>query len=76
VLSTGSRTVAHSYAEHVFSSFYDLSQMTTSVRPTRFVSLFDDTLDVWQPEDVKLVAEISDVAYFSKPDAFYDLIAA
>lgn len=76
VLSTGSRTVAHGYAEHVFASFYDLSQMTTSVRPTRFVSLFDDTLDVWQPEDVKLVAEISDVAYFSKPDAFYDLIAA
>lgn len=76
VLSTGSRTVAHSYAEHVFSSFYDLSQMTRSSRPTRFISFFDDTLDVWQPEDVKLVAELSDIAYFSRPDAFYELIAA
>jgi hypothetical protein len=73
---SGSRTVAHSYAEHVFSSFYDLTQLAMGSRPTSFVALFDDTLDVWQPEDVRLVAEISDVAYFSKPEAFLELIAA
>jgi hypothetical protein len=76
VLSTGSRATAHSYAEHVFASFYDLSQLTMSSRPTKFVSVFDDTIDVWQPEDLRLVAEISDIAFFSKPEALYELVAA
>ncbi|AIA55747.1 hypothetical protein Acaty_c1888 [Acidithiobacillus caldus ATCC 51756] len=42
-----------------------------------FVSLFDDTEDVWQDEDFRLVQDLSTVARWSRPDEFEtDLRAA
>jgi hypothetical protein len=47
------------------------------MRPTRvgpealrFISLFDDTSDVWTEEDFRLVEDLSTVTRWSRPDEF------
>jgi hypothetical protein len=76
VLSTGSRAAARSVAEHVTATWYDLRNLRLAAEPPAFISLFDDTSDVWTPEDFKLVEPLSDVALWSKPEAFADKLAA
>lgn len=70
VLSTGSRAAARGITEHVVASWYDLSHITVGPEGLRFLSLFDDTLDVWSPGDFKLVEPLSTVALWSRPDEF------
>jgi hypothetical protein len=41
----------------------------------KFISLFDDTLDVWNEEDFRLVEDISDIAYWSRADEFLEKVA-
>ena len=55
VLASGSRAAARRVSEHVLASWYDLNLLKASSQPMRFVSLFDDTLDVWGEEDFHLV---------------------
>jgi hypothetical protein len=76
VLSTGSRAAAKGIAEHVLASWYDLSHLQIGPEALKFVSLFDDAADVWTEEDFKLVSDISDVAYWSRPDEFVEKLAA
>ena len=40
-----------------------------------FVSLFDDTLDVWNDEDYQLVSGLSTVVRWSRPDEFASLLS-
>jgi hypothetical protein len=70
VLSTGSRTAARSVAEHVVAAWHDLSHLAAGPEALRFVSLFDDTADVWSPEDFRLVVSLSIVARWSQPEDF------
>lgn len=70
VLSTGSRSAARSVAEHVLAAWYDLNHLAAGPEALRFVSLFDDTADVWTPEDFKLVEPLSTTARWSEPDRF------
>ncbi|MGA2449824.1 MAG: DUF1828 domain-containing protein [Polyangiaceae bacterium] len=74
VLGTGSRAAARKVAEHVLATWVDLSAFAVGPQPHRFVSLFDDTMDVWQPEDFNLVDSVSDVARWSRPDEFEELV--
>lgn len=74
VLSTGTRGAARGIAEHTLAAWYDLSHLKVTAEGLRFVSLIDDTLDVWHPEDIKLVAGLSDVALWSRPDAVAELL--
>jgi Domain of unknown function DUF1828 len=76
VLSTGSRAAARGVAEHVLAAWYDLSHLKVGPQALNFVSLFDDTLDIWSTEDFKLVGDLSDVVCWSKPDEFIEKIAA
>ncbi len=76
VLSTGSRGASRSLAEHVLATWYDLSNLRVGPEALQFVSLFDDTLDVWSPEDFKLVSELSEITHWSKPDEFAAKLAA
>lgn len=76
VLSTGSRAVARKATEHVLAAWYDLSHLRVRSDPIRFVSLFDDTLDVWAPEDFRLVEDLSEVSYWSRPDEFAEKLVA
>ncbi|ASC69190.1 hypothetical protein XM38_001160 [Halomicronema hongdechloris C2206] len=76
VLSTGSKAAANQKANNVLATWYDLSQYKVSDQPIRFVSLFDDTLDVWSSENFSLLQEFSDIAYWSRPDEFAELLVA
>ena len=59
VLSMGSRAAARGIAEHVLAAWYDLSHLKVGPQAVTFVSLFDDTLDIWSTEDFKLVGDLS-----------------
>jgi len=76
VLSTGSRGASRSMAEHVLATWYDLSNLKVGPEALQFVSLFDDTMDVWSREDFNLVSELSEIAHWSKPDEFAAKLAA
>lgn len=76
VLTTGSRSAARSVAEHVLAGWYDLSFLTAGGEALQFVSLFDDTADVWGSEDFKLVDQISEVVRWSRPDEFEEVLRA
>lgn len=76
VLSTGSRAAAHTVANYVVASWVDLNHLQVGPEAIHFVSLFDDTMDVWSPEDFNLVGNLSVIARWSQPDEFIQAIAA
>ncbi len=76
VLSTGSRSASRSMAEHVVATWHDLSHLKIGQEALQFVSLFDDTLDVWSPEDFNLLSNLSEIAFWSKRDEFAAKLAA
>ena len=76
VLSTGNRSAAHRISEHVLSAWHDLNHLAAGPEALRFVSLFDDTADVWAEEDFRLVEPLSTVSRWSRPDEFVDLLKA
>lgn len=76
VLSTGSRGAARRVAEHVASGWMDLNHLKVSQPHTEFVSLFDDTIDVWRTEEFELVEQVSSVAFWSNPEEFERVLIA
>ena len=76
VLSTGSRSAARSVVHHVHTAFFDLNHLAAGPEALRFVSLFDDTADVWSDEDFRLAEQLSEVTLWSKPDELVDLLHA
>jgi hypothetical protein len=76
LLATGSRAAARRVTEHVVTGLYDLSHLKVVQPRLSFVSLFDDTEDVWQEEDFRLVEGLSRVARWSRPDEFEETLRA
>lgn len=76
VLSTGSKANARKATEHVLATWVDLNHLTLEVEPKRFVSVFDDTLDVWSKEDFKLLEDFSEVTFLTKPEEIRSALAA
>jgi hypothetical protein len=76
VLSTGNRAAARKLAEHTLATWYDLSNYKVGPEGIQFVSLFDDTLDVWGDEDFRLLEDLSEVAFWSKPEELALKLAA
>ena len=68
LLSTGSRGAARRVTEHVLAGYVDLSHLKGSQPNHAFISLFDDTVDVWRPEDFQLVEDHSEIARWSAPN--------
>lgn len=68
VLATGSRSAARQITEHVHTAWYDLSHYKIGPEPLGFVSLFDDTMDVWADEDFRLLEDLSNVLRWSNLD--------
>jgi hypothetical protein len=62
--------------EHVVTTWHDLSHLKLGQQPLEFVSLFDDTLDVWRPEEFRLVEEFSTVTRWSAQDELAALLTA
>lgn len=76
VLSTGSRSAARAIVNQVHTAWYDLNLLTAGPEALQFVSLFDDTADVWSDEDFRLAEQLSNVTRWSQPDELADLLAA
>lgn len=70
LLSSGSRTGARTAAEHTLATWHDLSHLVVGPERLQFISLFDDTLDVWAEHHFKLVEDLSTVCRWSVPDEF------
>jgi len=70
MLSTGNRAAARRVSEHVVAVWHDLSHLAAGPEDLCFVSLFDDTTDVWEEEDFRLVEPLSQVFRWSQPDEF------
>jgi hypothetical protein len=68
VLASGSRAAARRISEHVLAAWIDLVMLKAGPTPIRFLSLFDDTSDVWADEDFRLLEPVSDVCRWSQPD--------
>ena len=74
VLSTGSRAVANRVTDHVVAAWYDLSHHSIGPERFQFVSLFDDTADVWGDEDFRRVEDLSQVALWSRPEELVGIL--
>jgi len=75
VLSTGTRGGTHGLANRAVAQWVDLNHLSVGPEGYRLVSLFDDSADVWSPEDVSLVSSVSDIALWSRPDSLAELLA-
>ena len=76
LLSTGSRGAARRVAEHVLAGCVDLTNIESSQPGPTLISLFDDTQDVWRPEDFGLVETHSEIARWSDPDGLERILTA
>ena len=76
LLSTGSRGAAHRLTEHVLAGCIDLSYLKTPPPKLTFVSLFDDTEDVWRADDFSLLESFSEIAQWSGPDELERILTA
>lgn len=73
---TGSRAAARRVTEHVLADCVDLQHLKLSAVHIEFISLFDDTQDVWSDEDYRLLEPVSDIALWSRPDELERLLGA
>ena len=74
LLATGTRGAVRRMTEHVVAGCVDLNHFKETQPNLAFVSLFDDTEDVWQPRDFSLVEEVSEVARWSHRDGLENLL--
>lgn len=74
VLNTGNRGAARRVSEHVVAAWHDLNHLVSGPDGLAFVSLFDDTVDVWEAEDFLLVEGLSTVSRWSRPDEFLEVL--
>ena len=75
VLSTGSRTAARAVVHQVHTAWFDLNHLVVGPEALKFVSLFDDTADVWSDEDFRLAEQLSTVTRWSDPDRFVEVLS-
>ncbi len=67
VLSANNRSAARRITDRVVATWHDLGPVARS-EPLGFVSLFDDTNDIWTDGDFSLVGSLSRVSRWSDPD--------
>lgn len=75
VLSTGSRAAANAKVDSIFATWSDTHYLKVGQNDIKFVSLFDDTLDIWTADNFQFLEGISDVAYWSRPEQFAEFVA-
>lgn len=74
VLTTGSKSAARSVVNNVHTAWFDLSSFAAGPEALQFVSLFDDTMDVWSEEDFRLAEQLSTVVRWSEPEKLPDVL--
>ena len=76
VLSAGSRSGAYRVTERAIARCVDLNPLKERQPELAFVSLFDDTQEVWLGEDFKMVSGLSEIALWSRPEQFAEILKA
>lgn len=76
VLSTGNQSFAKTIVNQVHTACSDLNHLVAGPEMLRFVSLFDDTSNVWSDEDFRLIDQVSTVTRWSNPDEFESVLKA
>jgi hypothetical protein len=72
-MGTGNTSVAHTRANEIFRSWYDLD---LPERTETRVTIFDDNQDVYREEDLSRLRDFSDLLPLSDRRAIRDLLAA
>ncbi|GBD36638.1 hypothetical protein HRbin36_01763 [bacterium HR36] len=75
-LSTGNRAMAQRLVEHVVALWHDLSYLGVGPEALQFVSLFDDTEDIWAEEHFRQLESLSRVARWSNSEEFLQILQA
>ena len=75
VLSTANSSVAQSLTNATYTKWADLNSYKAT-QGIRFISLFDDTTDVWQEYSFKMLEEISEILFWSRPDELKERLVA
>lgn len=75
VLSTANSSAAQNLTNAALARWIDLSNYQVS-QGIRFISLFDDTTDIWQEHNFKMLEDVSEVLYWSRPDEFKERLIA
>ncbi len=60
----------------MLAAWYDLNVLAIGPEGLQFVSLFDDTMDVWSDQDFNLLKDISTLTRWSQPEGFIEALAA
>ena len=74
VLSARNRSAARRITDRVVATWYDLGSATWD-EPTGFISVFDDTSDVWTDKDYSLVESLSRVSRWSNPNGLFHTLS-
>ena len=74
VLRAENRTVAQEISARALAAWRDLRYFAVFQETMTFVSLFDDTFDMWADEDFRLVSPFSKVTFWSRPDEFAEVL--
>lgn len=72
-LATGNSSYAHTRANEVFRTWYDLD---VPERTETKITIFDDSKDSYRDEDLKRIRDFSDVLPLSDRRSIHDLLAA
>ena len=75
LLTTGSQAWARRLSERVVAACTDLSHLTFDKADASFVSLFDDTVNVWARRGFCIVEPFSRIAIWSQPEEFEHVLA-
>lgn len=76
LLATGNKGVTRGLADHALAGWVDMAHLRVTTFGLRFITLFDDTVDVWAEENLRLVQSHSEVARWSRPDEFAQILTA
>ena len=76
LLSPGSRGATQRMTEHALAGWVDLDHLKSNTSQQSFISLFDDTKNVWQEKDFGLLASVSKIARWSRRDEFEQMLLA
>lgn len=72
-LGTANQSVAHTRANEVFRTWYDLD---IPERTENKVTILDDSKDIYRDEDLQRIRDFSDLLYLSDRQTIQDLLAA
>lgn len=75
VLSAANKAKTQQVTEHVYTAWDELRHLTKEPKSLKFVSLFDDTVDVWKQEHFRMLGRLSTVCRWARPDEFMTVLS-